>query len=1380
MNKTALSYANTGLSREYLVERGADVMMTDNDGRTALHVSMEAHSATAPVIEALMSRSFDIERKDAEGMTLLAYAAFYGHSEMISHLLAKNAKVDAETNLGFQPLHLAAQYGYIQAIQVLVEAGADINAKTHRGDTAVLIAARRDYQDVVYFLGKNGADLIAVGEYSYNALHHATKNDNKLLLDFLVSQEVPVDVKAVFGWTPLMTAARHANSETTLFLIEHGADVNTTDDNGWRPLHVAALRGHRVIVEKLLENGADPFAETKDGHRAEFICRQAEDPSFQRYLAPQEKSWRSDLDSERILHVLQEKTAASLNAQPEEKRKSIAILVACAGRGQVDRVAKLLDEGCDVNGRDFNGRTATSMAAENGKDSILQLLIQRGADVNLPDADSELPLWWAARYGHRQAVTRLLGEGARVEAPDDNGQSPLSVASQQGHIYIAKTLLQKGANPNSLTIYGKTPLHFAAASGRLHMARVLLQSGAEPNCKTKDGSSSWELALNNGHRVVSRWLLSRSIILRLQQRKALPHQLKREYMNAPRPIKQMEHPKSLLREWLSDAAAIGRATELGRLIGLGIDINEISNDSKRETPTIRAAKSGQVRAVQLLVKHNADIFVKDSKGRTALAHAAHSGHANVVRVLHDCGANIDEMDNESGSPLMVAARKGHEDLPAVLLRLGARTELKNDKRATALWFAAFHGHEKLAELLLGHGANKEAADAGGCTPLLAAIQNRQRHIAALLLRNSAVTRPDSMRNYSPLFVAVENRDAAMVNLLVEHDADLNHLADALRTPLHIAASSGDTVVVEALLLAGSRTDIKDDDGRTAVSYAKEYSHEPVVKLFSSARYLHREIPGNLQHSGRNIKHFKPSYEYQRLKRETFIRILRLHPGKSDDVLSFDLTEADLDRKPSFEALSYEWRGKVGSIPVLCNNQQLLITPNCKAAMQTLRRESTFRNLWIDALCINQEDYSEKAKQVALMTRIYGIAEKVLMWLGSGCLNTNAAFDEMAEMADLSRSLRHDEQGAMAMERASGILRKTNVLAGFRELEESQYFTRAWIFQEVVLGQSRGLIMCGKCQCSWEVFQYAMETFQEHEVEHRRSTRPWPRQIAGCIANFEQNGRLSLPEALDMMSYLSAGDPRDKIFAALGVTKLEDQRMGVSTPFPDYQVFDWAVFVDTTRYLIHDSGSMHFWYLGCRRGLKSMAKLPSWVPEFKRYDKAPLWSAHGIRTVTFASILRGQPSTRLSPDMSSLNELLASSRPSTTFSSLYVTACFVDKVVFCLEDDSDDDVYSLVLSAAKELARRGRSIYDPYTGLNAEDAPNEGRSQTARLPVGGCDFEMTHLDALLVTILAVEDEDVRKLWDIWTYIAWMLSRDHETPIQSRTPPWPIRGGHEILD
>ncbi|KAK2754958.1 hypothetical protein CKAH01_05972 [Colletotrichum kahawae] len=936
---------------------------------------MEAHSATAPVIEALMSRSFDIERKDAEGMTLLAYAAFYGHSEMISHLLAKNAKVDAETNLGFQPLHLAAQYGYIQAIQVLVEAGADINAKTHRGDTAVLIAARRDYQDVVYFLGKNGADLIAVGEYSYNALHHATKNDNKLLLDFLVSQEVPVDVKAVFGWTPLMTAARHANSGTTLFLIEHGADVNTTDDNGWRPLHVAALRGHRVIVEKLLENGADPFAETKDGHRAEFICRQAEeDPSFQRYLAPQEKSRRSDLDSERILHVLQEKTAASLNAQPEEKRKSIAILVACAGRGQVDRVAKLLDEGCDVNGRDFNGRTATSMAAENGKDSILQLLIQRGADVNLPDAD------------------------------------------------------------------------------------------------------------------------------------------------------------------------------------------------------------------------------------------------------------------------------------------------------------------------------------------------------------------------------------------MEHDADLNHLADALRTPLHIAASSGDTVVVEALLLAGSRTDIKDDDGRTAVSYAKEYSHEPVVKLFSSARYLHREIPGNLQHSGRNIKHFKPSYEYQRLKRETSIRILRLHPGKSDDVLSFDLTEADLDRKPSFEALSYEWRGKVGSIPVLCNNQQLLITPNCKAAMQTLRRESTFRNLWIDALCINQEDYSEKAKQVALMTRIYGIAEKVLMWLGSGCLNTNAAFDEMAEMAemaDLSRSLSHDEQGAMAMERASGILRKTNVLAGFRELEESQYFTRAWIFQEVVLGQSRGLIMCGKCQCSWEVFQYAMETFQEHEVEHRRSTRPWPRQIAGCIANFEQNGRLSLPEALDMMSYLSAGDPRDKIFAALGVTKLEDQGMGVSTPFPDYQVFDWAVFVDTTRYLIHDSGSMHFWYLGCRRGLKPMAKLPSWVPEFKRDDKAPLWSAHGIRTVRFASILRGQPSTRLSPDMSSLNELLASSRPSTTFSSLYVTACFVDKVVFCLEDDSDDDVYSLVLSAAKELARRGGSIYDPYTGLNAEDAPNEGRSQTARLPVGGCDSEMTHLDALLVTILAVEDEDVRKLWDIWT-------------------------------
>jgi hypothetical protein len=47
----------------------------------------------------------------------------------------------------------------------------------------------------------------------------------------------------------------------------------------------------------------------------------------------------------------------------------------------------------------------------------------------------------------------------------------------------------------------------------------------------------------------------------------------------------------------------------------------------------------------------------------------------------------------------------------------------------------------------------------------------------------------------------------------------------------------------------------------------------------------------------------------------------------------------------------------------------------------LRRPDSERILWVDALCINQSDPLEKAKQIPLMSRIYEQANSVIIWLG---------------------------------------------------------------------------------------------------------------------------------------------------------------------------------------------------------------------------------------------------------------------------------------------------------------------------------------------------------------------------------------------------------------
>ena len=58
-------------------------------------------------------------------------------------------------------------------------------------------------------------------------------------------------------------------------------------------------------------------------------------------------------------------------------------------------------------------------------------------------------------------------------------------------------------------------------------------------------------------------------------------------------------------------------------------------------------------------------------------------------------------------------------------------------------------------------------------------------------------------------------------------------------------------------------------------------------------------------------------------------------------------------------------------------------------MIRLRYPKKVRKLWIDALCLKQEDLVEKGQQVRLMPRIYSTARRVLAWLGEATENTDS-------------------------------------------------------------------------------------------------------------------------------------------------------------------------------------------------------------------------------------------------------------------------------------------------------------------------------------------------------------------------------------------------------
>lgn len=127
------------------------------------------------------------------------------------------------------------------------------------------------------------------------------------------------------------------------------------------------------------------------------------------------------------------------------------------------------------------------------------------------------------------------------------------------------------------------------------------------------------------------------------------------------------------------------------------------------------------------------------------------------------------------------------------------------------------------------------------------------------------------------------------------------------------------------------------------------------------------------------------------KRE--IRILALAPGTGDNALYGDLFVESLDYDDlHYTAISYTWSGPVGGSTIIINGIPLFITENLKLALRRIRGPSRSKNLWVDAICINQNDVEEKSLQVSLMGDIYASATRTTVWLGEKSAQSDVAMD----------------------------------------------------------------------------------------------------------------------------------------------------------------------------------------------------------------------------------------------------------------------------------------------------------------------------------------------------------------------------------------------------
>ena len=131
------------------------------------------------------------------------------------------------------------------------------------------------------------------------------------------------------------------------------------------------------------------------------------------------------------------------------------------------------------------------------------------------------------------------------------------------------------------------------------------------------------------------------------------------------------------------------------------------------------------------------------------------------------------------------------------------------------------------------------------------------------------------------------------------------------------------------------------------------------------------------------------YKHSPLNDPSYTRLLTLLPGSHCTPLRCQIVEHQASSDTRYDALSYAWGDPVYSESIqVCESSNaervswyLPVTRNLFEALLRLRSDDAPRTLWIDALCINQDDLEEKGHQVARMGRVYREASQVIVWLG---------------------------------------------------------------------------------------------------------------------------------------------------------------------------------------------------------------------------------------------------------------------------------------------------------------------------------------------------------------------------------------------------------------
>lgn len=476
-------------------------------------------------------------------------------------------------------------------------------------------------------------------------------------------------------------------------IVERGLQTPLHAASNSFPLIDAVKAGDRARVRALVKQRSELTRAEADGTTALHWAVRADDVEIVRVL----------------LTAGADVTAAT--------REGITPLALAAINGSAVMTETLLKAGAKTNVALPEGETILMTAARTGRPDVVKLLLTAGADLNARENwFGETALMWAAAENHADAVRVLVEAGADVNARSRlldvprrrNGQSILPLGNWTAVMYAARqgageslrALIDAGADLNLVDPDGSTALVIAIINANYDEAALLAEKGADPNIGDKEAKMAALYAAVDMHRL------------------AIGHG--RPNTKPSGEFDAVDLIKILLARGADPNARLGAPlfqrhhTAGDRALGEG------------STPFMRAAKSGDVEVMRLLLAAGANPLLTQPNQATALMLAAGLGWRD-------------------GSPAAPSYDQGSEQdaIEAIKLCMEAGIDIN---AATSTGETALHaaisgrGAEQIVRFLVESGANLDAKNKQGRTPLDVAVASRRElgNIVAFLKQRMSV------------------------------------------------------------------------------------------------------------------------------------------------------------------------------------------------------------------------------------------------------------------------------------------------------------------------------------------------------------------------------------------------------------------------------------------------------------------------------------------------------------------------------------------------------------------------------------------------------------------------------------------------------------------